>query len=217
LFITTCQIVFVIILLQAITILLLVNKLVFLKRESDELQILSTTDHLTGLPNRRSFEDMLTQVLKEAKRMQYNRHAVAIKTKKLFLIDLDYFKAINDTYGHNTGDEALRVLVDAIKSTTRDSDVLARMGGDEFALLAETTDDGELALAEKIRSAVKSNPLITKDGDSVTLSMSIGGIRISGSYDDLESLIEAADVQLYRAKDAGRDCCCFETAGQLLR
>lgn len=163
-----------------------------------QLKDLANTDVLTGISNRRHFFEEGERVLKRVER----RHTKAA----VILFDVDHFKRINDTYGHGVGDEALKHLVEIAKRATRDIDLLARIGGEEFALLLED-ETGENAgdIAERLRSMVETTPL-SLPGKDVHMTISLGIARI-GDCDvpSLDLLLAHADRALYRAKERGRN------------
>lgn len=155
-----------------------------LRTENANLRVLLHTDTLTGVPNRRAMDQQLPSALKQA--------------VSVLLIDVDHFKAINDTKGHAAGDEALRTVAQVFKATLRDTDFLARTGGDEFmVLLPGTTGKDALVVAERIRSATESAGYSI----SVGLWVSEGDAHLS-----VEEATRRADMALYQAKGAGRNC-----------
>ena len=167
-----------------------------LGRQADRLAELSHTDALTGLSNARGLFDRLDAEL--ARSVRY-REPLA-----LLLVDLDGLKGINDRYGHRAGDEAIRSLADVIRSQLRQSDIGARWGGDEFAVLAPNTSEAAaLALAERIRAS------IPEQGARWTLSGSVGVATIDPKTDgkivDSATLMRAADAAMYEAKRRGRN------------
>lgn len=167
------------------------------------------TDVLTGWNNRRYLQSRLAEELARAQRSQ--------DWLSCLLMDIDFFKKVNDTYGHLAGDKVLREIADRVEMEVRSSDVAARYGGEEFALLLpETRAADALRLAERIRKAVAGEPVPLEDGRSVAVTVSIGisAIKPRPGALDLKSLgerlIAEADVQLYRAKSDGRDRVCLE-------
>jgi diguanylate cyclase (GGDEF)-like protein/PAS domain S-box-containing protein len=151
-------------------------------------------DNLTGLPNRALFRDRLDQALARAKR---SNELVAV-----LLVDLDGFKQVNDSLGHDAGDRLLREVAQRFKHIVRESDTVARFGGDEFALLLEyVTERDVVALAQRLLDGVARPVLIA--GRDVSLGASIG-IVLNGSGHS-EKLVRDADVAMYAAKDAGRN------------
>ena len=162
------------------------------------------TDVLTGWHNRRYLQVRLHEELARAQRD--GGHLVCL------MLDIDYFKRVNDTWGHAAGDAVLRELANRIEAQVRASDVAARYGGEEFIVLLPGTDNssGEL-LAERMRRAIAASPFILPNGEKVSITVSIGIAGVSPDRDsnDLkttgDSLIARADVALYRAKSGGRD------------
>ncbi|HEK1007690.1 TPA: GGDEF domain-containing protein [Pseudomonas putida] len=175
-----------------------------LRRHQASIEALATLDSLTGLPNRRSFDLLAAQALQEAQRDCAPLVAL--------LIDLDHFKALNDTHGHLAGDEVLRQFANVLQGSLRQSDILCRWGGEEFiVLLRETEGRQALDVAEKIRR--RSEQLtFSYDEQPLRLTTSIG---LSGLQpgDTLHALLTRADRALYRAKQAGRNRVCSETPG----
>jgi diguanylate cyclase (GGDEF)-like protein len=164
------------------------------KRYLDSCEEAAFTDHLTGLANRRRFE---RQLEREVARTERYGHPFC-----LLLLDLDNFKQVNDTHGHDAGDEALRRVGEAIQSGTRGIDTGARIGGDEFAvILPETPLDRGIEVAERLRSAVGA--LVIKPVGR--LSVSLGLAELPACARDRDALRESADAALYEAKRAGRD------------
>ena len=167
-----------------------------LGRQADRLAELSRTDPLTGLSNARGLFDRMDAELARSRRY---RQPLA-----LLLVDLDGLKGINDRYGHRAGDEAIRSLADVIRSELRDSDVGARWGGDEFAVLAPSTSkEAAVALAERIRALVPDKSPHSPVSGSVgvaTIDPTTGGEVV-----DSATLMRAADAALYEAKRSGRN------------
>jgi diguanylate cyclase (GGDEF)-like protein len=177
-----------------------------LGRQADRLAELSETDPLTGLSNVRGLLERLEIELARTRRY---REPLA-----LLLVDLDGLKRINDRFGHHAGDEAIRILADAIRSQLRETDFAARWGGDEFAVVApNTTENAAVALAERIRSS------ILRQGKGWTLSGSVGVATIDPRtkevIEDPAALMRAADAALYEAKRTGRNKVVVSTKTQL--
>ena len=165
------------------------------------------TDALTGWHNRRYFESRLVEELARARREQ--------KPLACLMLDVDYFKRVNDGFGHLAGDRLLRELTRRVEAQVRASDVAARYGGEELVLLLPATRSADaLALAERVRNAVRSSPVQVADGQAVTVTLSIGVATCvpSRGEKDLaavgEALVRSADTALYRAKNEGRDRVC---------
>jgi len=167
------------------------------RRMEDELRWLATTDALTGLPNRRHFLD-----LAQSERQRAVRHGHELS---LLMVDVDYFKSINDTYGHGVGDEVLRALAGMISDSLREEELVGRLGGEEFAvLLPETGLEGALDAAGRLREQVSRAPVATGQGDlNVTVSIGVSDWR--EAEEPVESLLIRADEALYAAKNEGRD------------
>jgi diguanylate cyclase (GGDEF)-like protein len=157
------------------------------------LDAAASTDPLTGLLNRRAFEDRFEAELLRAKR--YDRPLT------LAVFDLDHFKLVNDRFGHDVGDTALRQTAAALDRGRRASDVVARLGGEEFAVLFAETGQAEAHLvATRIADELSRVPV----GDSVHLSISAGLAELGPGLEGRVPLMRAADAALYRAKAAGR-------------
>ncbi len=164
----------------------------------EEAQRLSLTDGLTGTWNRRYFQMQFRQVLATAAR--FNRPF------SLLMLDLDHFKKLNDSFGHQRGDAILIEFSRRVKETLREVDTLARYGGEEFiVLLPETDDDGARITGEKIREAIRSQPFGSLGDEPVPVTVSVGVANNPRNGDTFDTLVEAADRALYAAKQAGRD------------
>jgi diguanylate cyclase (GGDEF)-like protein len=165
----------------------------------DRLAQMSKTDQLTGLANRRDFEEVLEAFYHQARR--YNR------ALSLMVMDLDFFKAVNDTGGHQAGDELLKIVAGAIERACRKADLPSRFGGDEFAiLLPETVAHDAARVAERLRVEICGKPLsVAKDLQvNVTLSVGIADLN-SGEMDSPQAMMALADRALYTAKEMGRN------------
>jgi diguanylate cyclase (GGDEF)-like protein len=162
------------------------------------LEKLASTDPLTGLPNRRFFMESGKQDLERVRRF-----AVPASLVK---IDLDHFKAVNDTYGHAAGDEALRRVSQACRAALRPFDVLARLGGEEFAVVLPGADEEAATLAaERLRVVVRD--MTIKTGQSqFSITASFGVTEMSPHDLKFDGCLSRADAALYRAKHAGRNC-----------
>jgi two-component system cell cycle response regulator len=176
----------------------------------DELEMRATrrlyesamADPLTGVYNRRYLDDHLLSEFAFAQ-----RHGTSLS---LLLIDADHFKRVNDTWGHAAGDTALRALAGHLHRSVRTEDMIARFGGEEFAVLArEISPEGAFAVAERIRLSVARTPVVLEDGQKGPLTVSIGVVRVGGGrlFETADALLEAADEALYRAKEGGRNRC----------
>jgi diguanylate cyclase (GGDEF)-like protein/PAS domain S-box-containing protein len=168
------------------------------KRAEQKLKELADHDSLTGLLNRRRFDEELRLTL-----LKLRRHG---GQATLLLIDLDRFKAVNDTYGHKTGDEVLVTVAAALRARLRETDVVARLGGDEFAAIAlEIGGDEARAFATDLVTELRSRQNVS--GEAVlTVTASIGVVLLDqASIADEDDPLVAADRALYRAKSGGRD------------
>jgi diguanylate cyclase (GGDEF)-like protein len=152
------------------------------------VQELATTDSLTGIANRRHFFDRAAPLLRAARR-----------PITALMIDIDHFKRINDTYGHQVGDDVIRAVVDRLRDGAPAGALLARYGGEEFVLLADAGQD----LAERLRADVAGSPVRTRGGP-VDVTISLGRATATGD-EGLDGLLARADAALYRAKADGRD------------
>ena len=167
------------------------------KATEEKLRELATTDGLTHLNNRRRFMELAEQELTRSKRYPH--------TLAAFMMDIDHFKRVNDTYGHGVGDEVLRALSVTATNALRDADILGRLGGEEFGvLLPETDADAALEVAERLRLSVEKNAIPTGAGE-LNITISIGVAVMDPERDTVESLFKKADVALYNAKDGGRN------------
>ena len=168
-----------------------------LEEEKRRAFVLASHDHLTGLANRRMFNELLNTHLQQARR---NRKHYA-----LMYLDLDRFKAINDTLGHHVGDLLLQAVSQRLRAALRESDVIARLGGDEFAVLVTALDHAEDAIkvAEKLLE-VLSAPYLNLDGHDLQVTPSMGVALYPRDGQDVEALCRAADLAMYQSKRAGR-------------
>lgn len=159
---------------------------------------LSYIDDLTKLHNLRYLDIVLTNEIKRAKRFN--------SCLSLLFIDIDYFKNINDTYGHRVGSKALAELGQILKETVREIDVVVRYGGDEFTiLLVETNSAGAAIIAERIRKAVEDRVFLAEEGMSIRLTITIGVSTYPESATGKEELLTMADNAMYRGKRTTRD------------
>jgi diguanylate cyclase (GGDEF)-like protein len=171
---------------------------------SERLKLAGLTDALTGVPNRRYFEHRCQVEISQARRY---RHALAC-----MFLDIDRFKRINDTHGHQTGDEVLRSVAGVIQSQLRASDTIARYGGEEFVvLLPQSEMHHARQIAERIRRSIEENQFKGHSGQAIKVTLSIGLSMLpaelpSGeTQQQAERLIAAADQALYQAKNGGRN------------
>jgi diguanylate cyclase (GGDEF)-like protein len=160
-----------------------------------ETQLQASTDPLTGLMNRRSLENRARML--RATGLEY----------ALVMCDLDHFKALNDRFGHETGDRALRVFTETLRESVRAEDLTCRYGGEEFVVLLPGIQTHEaIEVMERVREELAR---ATRRGDVPTFTASFGIAHMSDA-DDFDDLLERADRALFAAKDAGRDCICID-------
>ncbi|MCA9797693.1 MAG: GGDEF domain-containing protein, partial [Candidatus Eremiobacteraeota bacterium] len=167
-----------------------------LSARSETLEHAALTDPLTGMQNRRYFDDALREYLEEFRRIE--------KPVGLMILDLDHFKQVNDTHGHDIGDQVLREVANCLRDLTRYHDVVARLGGEEFAVVAPNMDVDMLSkLAERIRKAVAGLAVVTGNVRlKVTTSV---GLAVWDGKESAEEFYRRADKLLYQAKRMGRN------------
>jgi len=167
----------------------------------------ATTDPLTRLANRRAFFDRGNQQLSIARRYKTDL--------SVLLLDIDFFKKVNDTYGHQAGDDVLIAIANTLTRMTRAEDIVARLGGEEFVvLLPDTNPLGAAVLAERIRAAVAAEPIsLGGSARSITASIGVASFLIE-SVDTLDQLLSVADKRLYLAKQNGRNRICVTDDGK---
>jgi len=174
------------------------NALQELKRTNLKLEHLAATDPLTGAANRRQFIEMVDAEIERAKR--------GGAPFSLLALDLDHFKAINDSYGHQVGDDILRGFVQKSLDAIRPYDGIARVGGEEFmVLLPQVVLAVGQSVAERIREAIANAAFGAQSGKSVALTVSIGVSQFGRDGDTIDEILRAADERLYRAKHQGRN------------
>ncbi|MEO3878522.1 GGDEF domain-containing protein [Rheinheimera fenheensis] len=167
-----------------------------LNEHSRKLANLALTDELTQIANRRSFVASVQAEITRCSRLHCGM--------AFFLLDIDHFKSINDSYGHQAGDEVLRQIARLVKSTLREYDIFGRIGGEEFGIfLSETTRDTALEVAERLRQQVAEETLFI-DGHTLGITISVG-IALAKDKTSFEQLYADADAALYQAKRSGRN------------
>lgn len=170
------------------------RELIEAKKQAESL---ARTDALTGLNNRRAFFERAHEIQDQAKR--YGRHY------SILMLDVDHFKAVNDTHGHAVGDETLKAVARSIHAISRDSDIAGRIGGEEFALLLpETTAEQAVNLAERLRQTIADLVIDVPQGE-LTVTISTGVSACCEQASSVEEAIARADKALYQAKEQGRD------------
>ncbi|TPG42619.1 sensor domain-containing diguanylate cyclase [Sphingomonas koreensis] len=164
-----------------------------------ELRLIAQVDHLTGALTRRGFMEQAEREIARAAR--YGRHSA------LVMLDVDYFKSVNDTHGHAVGDQVLQQIARIAEVTLRPSDVFGRLGGEEFALLLPETNSTEaMKVAERLRLAIADYAMPLPDGATTRVTASFGIAEWSAGLALPNAWIEQADVMLYLAKSSGRNC-----------
>ncbi len=176
------------------------NKLDVIKKINfmySQTRYMSVTDPLTGLYNRRHFEDNLER--------EFLRAARYDSKLSFAIIDVDYFKKVNDTYGHSCGDYVLKEVAYLILQTFRKTDMVFRYGGEEFAvIITETPIDKAVIPLERLRKSINEYKFCY-NGQSLTVTVSIGAAEVTKDMQSVHSLFEDADKALYKAKENGRN------------
>lgn len=173
-----------------------------LEKNQQALTELATMDVLTGVFNRREFNRRLTIEIERSRR---EGHSVS-----LLMVDIDYFKKINDTYGHQSGDDALRHVSALIQAEVRPGDLPARYGGEEFAVILPYADSNDaFVVAERLRSLIAAQDIAIQDGQTIKATASLGCSTFPTDAETEESLMAEADAALYRAKRSGRNQVCL--------
>ncbi|MEW8615979.1 MAG: sensor domain-containing diguanylate cyclase [Candidatus Thiodiazotropha endolucinida] len=178
------------------------------KQAFRKLQQYATTDDLTGLANRRELDKVALREFKRATR--FTRHL------SVLMLDLDHFKSINDTYGHNIGDSVLRHVADMCVGSIRGQDFMARYGGEEFTILLPETDiENGSKLAQRICDKIAAMPY--QEGQQlISITVSVGASEIEDGDIDFNDLLNRADKALYEAKKRGRNQVVISTAGEFI-
>jgi two-component system cell cycle response regulator len=178
-------------------------------RDSYEISLsMALTDSLTGLYNRRYLEVHLEKLLKKNKESK--------KSLAVLMIDIDHFKPVNDTYGHNVGDEVLKIFAKRLQDNLRSFDLVARLGGEEFvAILPDVTEKRAHHVAERLRRSICEEAFVVGSPEPIKISTSIGGSLIDFEEHTVHEALERADKMVYEAKEGGRNCVFFEGVGKL--
>ena len=171
-----------------------------LKQQRDMLEKLSVIDHLTGIPNRRYGLERLAEEWRMWRRKEQPFTVIGV--------DVDHFKQVNDTYGHDVGDVVLTSVACTLRDSLRAVDILARVGGEEFLVLCPDTDaEGAAICAERLREAVKDTK-IEAGGFDGNVTISVGLAEADSDLESSDELLKRADEAVYRAKALGRDQVC---------
>lgn len=179
-------------------------------RSSYEISLsMALTDSLTGLYNRRYLEVHLEKLL------QANWEAK--KTLAVLMLDIDFFKSINDTHGHNVGDEVLKVFAQRLTKSVRSFDLVARLGGEEFVcLLPDVPPEHAFIVAERLRRSIADHPIpCSAAGGALPITTSVGGVIVGPELISIPDVLDRADKCLYQAKHDGRNCTVFDKFGKL--
>jgi diguanylate cyclase (GGDEF)-like protein len=171
-----------------------------LAQQADALERLACVDGLTGLNNRRHF-----LVLAETEWSRFKRYGRPLAA---LVIDIDHFKAVNDTYGHDAGDEVIKAVAEVLRTHKRTSDIVGRLGGEEFVLLLpEATLDKALAAGERFRQLI-ADCAIVASGRRITVTISVGASVARADQKGFGEVLKEADIALYEAKRSGRNRVC---------
>jgi len=178
----------------------LTRKNIELERLNAEVQRLAITDSLTGLYNRRGFFELSQREVERAKRFG--------RPFSVIMLDIDHFKSINDTYGHEAGDQVLEKVTARLRDKLRTVDIVGRYGGEEFSiLLPESEPAGALEAGERLRRCIADELIETSQG-ILKVTISLGLTTLTDNSKTLEELLKFADQALYQAKEAGRNRVC---------
>ncbi|MGB4057299.1 MAG: PleD family two-component system response regulator [Alphaproteobacteria bacterium] len=170
---------------------------------------MALTDSLTGLYNRRYLEVHLEKLLQKNHELK--------KSLAVLIVDIDHFKKVNDTYGHNVGDEVLKIFAQRLLGNLRSFDLVARLGGEEFVvILPDVSEQRAWMVAERLRASIADVPFtVSAPEGQITVTTSIGAALIDHGPHTKQEVLERADKYLYEAKSGGRNCCVFEGKGKL--
>jgi hemerythrin len=172
-----------------------------LSRANEKLTELASTDSLTGVLNRRAFMESAKSVFDLAHRYR--------RPLSLLMIDVDHFKRVNDTFGHQTGDLVLIRLSEMMNKCLRGTDIIGRVGGEEFAvILPETSLEQTVQLTERLLNSVRDETVQIEHASTINITVSIGVATVPPLMPDVDDVMKEADRALYKAKSNGRDQCC---------
>ena len=172
-----------------------------LREQALKLETLANTDSLTGLSNKGYFETQSKRVLRQLSR-ESGELAIA-------MLDIDHFKQVNDTFGHEVGDDVLALFAETMTTQFRDYDILGRVGGEEFAVcMPSISIEDAMSVCERLRAAVEGLNVVTEDQQVVNFTVSIGLVSVlhNGGVYDFQTLMRSADGFLYQAKQESRNC-----------
>lgn len=171
------------------------------KKLEAKLQHLASYDDLTGIYNRREGRKYLKSICKDAVRKS--------RPASVLLVDLDNFKHINDTYGHDSGDIILKAVAACLQGQARETDLICRYGGEEFLIvLPETSLEEALTIANRHREALAQCNVAITQAESLSITASFGAAQLDMDFADIELMLKQADLALYRAKAKGKNCVC---------
>ena len=177
-------------------------------RQLQDVAVASRTDSLTGLMNRRALDEELRRSLTECERRG--------RPAALLMLDVDHFKRFNDTHGHVAGDEALKYVADVLRAQSRETDIVARFGGEEFAVIfAATTAAAVRRRAEEIRASIGQGRVVV-EGQEVRITAS-AGLAETEAHEEIPQWLKRADAALYSAKEGGRNCSFWQSPTGLER
>ena len=166
---------------------------------NQQLEELSKVDGLTQLLNRRAWEELLS--------IEYKRLLRSQATSTLVMLDIDHFKRVNDNYGHQAGDEIIRMVSQQLRQQKRDSDIAGRYGGEEFGvILPDTNGQGGIVFCERLRKAIEST-VVEYDGKPIPVTVSLGLAEVSFDSDTHIKWLQHSDEALYASKENGRNRC----------
>lgn len=183
---------------EQVVLVIGINDITERKRLEEELKRRATTDSLSGLANRAHFMERGEQELQRTRRYGHDL--------SLMMLDIDFFKQINDSFGHPAGDQVIRSIAEIALACLRDTDLIARMGGEEFAILLPETDlTATLEAAERLRLAIEEHMVTTPEGHRIRFTTSIGVAQYTEHDSGISDLLKRADKALYNAKHQGRN------------